>query len=436
MAKRNIVLITVDALRADFCGFINKDLESSPTKNIDKIAEDGFVFTNYFAAGVPTFLSFPALFTSRYPSMSLNSGIKLPPYETFVEKLKRQGYKTYAIVDSNPYSSSLLGFSRGFDTFIDFTFKQNSKGKKNKKKIIVDLNRKLKSLVKPLISISFPSLLQPKSNIDNIISIAEEIFRTSLSPIFLWLHFMDVHWPYRYISKEKNLFKRYLYYKTRKKYSFVPNQNKLSEKDIEFMKNMYIESIRFLDERIGPFIEKLIKEQNVIVFFTSDHGEELGERGNFDHQENVFTEVTKIPLLVVASNHESRRIDDLCSNLDFGSFILNNVDTDKQFKFHLGRDHVISETVYPSVNKLAKSWQAITRLKPKKFLYGIRNKHFSLIVYPKNVLVYDRQTDPKELNPLNLAEVKNLPEFMVLQEVLIKHRKKQKLVKRVKFHHG
>jgi len=380
--KRNIILITIDALRADYCGFINNELGgNSPTKKLDKIAEEGIIFTNCFAAGVPTFLSFPALFTSKYPSLSMNKGIKLPNYPTFVEKLKGEGYNTYGIVDSNPYSSSLMGFSKGFDEFKDYTLAKNNK--RNHLKRLIPEN--IKDSLKVYLFALSPERFQPKSNTISILEEANETLKNSQKSIFMWLHFMDVHWPYRLPERKMPLIKRAKICKSRNKYSSIPNSNEINKEDIDNMKYMYTESIKYLDKLIAPFISQAIERYNSTIFLISDHGEELGERGNFDHQENVYVEVAQIPFVIMGNNIK-KRVNEMCSNLDIGKMILNYAKN--KVVEPITREYVITETVYPSVNKQAKGFSEIKKLKPKKFLYSIRNSKITLVINNKGKEYY------------------------------------------------
>ena len=64
--SRNIVLVTVDSLRADHCGFNGGDPELTPT--LDDLAENGLVFENAFAPGPRTPSSMPVLMTGAFPS--------------------------------------------------------------------------------------------------------------------------------------------------------------------------------------------------------------------------------------------------------------------------------------------------------------------------------------------------------------------------------
>ena len=125
----NIVLITIDTLRADHLSCYGYKRNTSP--NIDKIAEKGIIFTNVIAPSSWTAPSMVSLFTSTYP---INHGV-IHSFEsergkkgyfkqevfsseltTLTEILKQNGYTTFG-VSSNHHLTEVSGFARGFDYF-------------------------------------------------------------------------------------------------------------------------------------------------------------------------------------------------------------------------------------------------------------------------------------------------------------------------------
>ena len=133
----NIVLITIDTLRADHLSCYGYERETSP--HIDKIAGKGILFKKVIAFSSWTAPSMVSLFTSTYP---VNHGVvhglnwrRHQGYsqDVFSEKLislpeilKGQGYKTFG-VPSNHNLTEDLGFARGFDYFIYRNFPSTRK---------------------------------------------------------------------------------------------------------------------------------------------------------------------------------------------------------------------------------------------------------------------------------------------------------------------
>src|SRR5438094_2620811 len=105
MSGRSIVLITVDCLRADHAGFLGYHRPTTPF--LDSLAAESFVFSNAFAAGVPTYYSFPAIMASRYPLALGRDLVGLPPGETTPASVLRDAaYASAGFVAANPYLSS------------------------------------------------------------------------------------------------------------------------------------------------------------------------------------------------------------------------------------------------------------------------------------------------------------------------------------------
>ncbi|MEF8902078.1 MAG: sulfatase-like hydrolase/transferase, partial [Halovenus sp.] len=68
---RNIVLVSIDSLRADHCGFMGYGKETTP--NLDRLAREGVVFENAIAPGPATAQSMPAIFTGLHPHDHVDS---------------------------------------------------------------------------------------------------------------------------------------------------------------------------------------------------------------------------------------------------------------------------------------------------------------------------------------------------------------------------
>ncbi len=118
MSSPNIILITLDAMRADLLGRERNGRLLTP--NLSEFGSEGRVFTRAVAAGIPTYFSFPPMFRG---GLALDGGkvIGLPVgTTTFVEELSRRGYRTAAVIASNPYLSHYYRFDAGFDVFDDF----------------------------------------------------------------------------------------------------------------------------------------------------------------------------------------------------------------------------------------------------------------------------------------------------------------------------
>jgi len=117
---KNIILITVDCLRADHMSCHGYHRNTTPF--IDGLARKSMFCKNAFSNGPNTRHSVPSFLTSTYPLLFLSeveSGKFHRGRKSVAELLKERGYTTAAI-HSNPYVSKFYGYDRGFDYFNDF----------------------------------------------------------------------------------------------------------------------------------------------------------------------------------------------------------------------------------------------------------------------------------------------------------------------------
>ena len=114
-AAPNIVLVVVDSLRYDRCGFAGHNPRLMPA--LMALAGSGTVFHSHFSTGSPTQVAMPAVFTSSYPLDygGYNHGIRNRPV-TLAEQLKSGGYQTVGI-HTTSHTSSWFGYGRGFDVY-------------------------------------------------------------------------------------------------------------------------------------------------------------------------------------------------------------------------------------------------------------------------------------------------------------------------------
>lgn len=396
MTDSNYILITVDALRADHLNVYGYDrCVTSP--NVDALAGEGLVFNSAYACGVPTFLSFPSVFCSIYPSITMRN-MYLPRHiPTFVELLKQAGFYTAAFVDINPFCSSLLGYDRGFDLFHDFFTDLHT------------MTGRLKRLKARGSTIWHCNKLQkPKKNSAQLIQEAITFIKSTHGKFFIWIHLMDTHWPYFPPENVDKATKKKII-NLKNTFQPVPGQQQYDEEARVILESMYDASVRKADAELKDLFDFLRAEdlwENTLIFVTSDHGEELLERGAVDHQENTFQEVTRVPLIVKTPDSDGPKVtDEMTSLLDISTTILENENISIPPKyegcsmFHNDREYCISETIVPTLNKLAKGKgpKYMFKMPFKDFVYSIRDKNYT-VLYDKDdqYKIFDRNSDAKE----------------------------------------
>ncbi|MFQ5750829.1 MAG: sulfatase-like hydrolase/transferase, partial [bacterium] len=223
----NIILITVDSLRADHLGCYGYTRPTSP--NIDHFASDSFLFTHAFSSGPNTPHAFPAIMACRNSLMAKRLGLFDAPL-TLAEFLQSTGYATIAFNAANPYISRFFHYDRGFDEFYDY-LDFSIPTEKSKTAASEFINSPNASILdnEPCLNITLPDLdlehyliseenIRRKACLESAINsdIFERLQRVAGQAFFLWIHYMDTHYPYlpqlipqqelgiRPISKEEN----------------------------------------------------------------------------------------------------------------------------------------------------------------------------------------------------------------------------------------
>ncbi len=273
---KNVVLFTIDTLRRDALGLYAPGRGHTPF--LDSLAPRSLVFSNAHSVAPYTQSSFPGLLTSSY-LFDVPRAPKLSPRRTLIsEALQEQGVATAAF-HSNPYLSGYFGWDRGWDHFYDSMeddvddYSPYIKGEA--------LNRKVDAW---LASRSGPARERP---------------------LFLWVHYMDVHEPYvpdrKYIEQVDGsirlgreemlgLFK-----------DVVLPRDASRPETVRLLHNLYLAHVREVDEYARELFHMLEKhgllEQSAVIV-TTDHGDEFGEHGGLSHDGKMYAELVHVPQLV------------------------------------------------------------------------------------------------------------------------------------------
>lgn len=247
-AGTNVLLITVDTVRADHIGAYGFKQSATPT--IDALARDGVLFERAYSQVPLTLASHTSLLTGTYP---FHNGVQdftgqplTPDIRSIAQSLKANGYDTAAIVSSYVLDRS-WGLDRGFDLYYDVF--QGSSFLEND-----------------------PGLVERKAGAS--VDQALKWLRTPRrKPFFLWLHLYDPHSGYDPPEP----------FRTR------------------FADSPYDGEIAYADSQLARLVAYL-KQQGLygrtLILFASDHGESLGEHGEKEHGFFVYHSTLHVPLLV------------------------------------------------------------------------------------------------------------------------------------------
>lgn len=353
----NVIIISLDTLRADRLGIYGYKLNTSP--NIDKFAEESIIFNQAFVNAYFTLPSHMSIFTSLYPlthkindpgeDKALNTLSE--EYKTAAEILKDNGYKTAWIGSLTDTNLNLnRGFERGFDNFYKGLF-DNLEGfnKKRFNDIINDTNKKFFWFVHSYINHA-PYIYQEQFNhkfsnpdyagklpknfdeIDEIrflkikkefnknqdilfnkIKLTEEQSErlakiTNSDNINELKKFINDAGRYKFYAAFG--WDNFLYYETIK--------NNLSKEDISELSGSYDNGVYYMDYLLNEFFEELKKHNlwnNTIIIITSDHGEELFEHKGFDHS-NFYDHTIHVPIIIRIPDQNKIELNELAQSID------------------------------------------------------------------------------------------------------------------------
>jgi arylsulfatase A-like enzyme len=303
----NVVLIVLDALRADHLSSYGYQRDTSP--NIDKLAKEGVLFLNAHSHGNRTVVAMPSMFTSLYPSFHgvISQRTMMSPlpadHTTLAEIFSNNGYSTVGLMN-NVYLKEQFGLVRGFDRVEEYHFGRYQLG-------LYKILRHLRIIDRP----KFVTNRYPDA--DEVTDVAIRwVHRLEDRPYFMYVHYMDTHHPYappppydgEFGSKSSGPSATELYEKTTQMIRHGPSVE-LEDSELARLKDYYDGSVKFADHEIGRLLEEVGKSETgreTIVIVTADHGDEFLEHGSLYHTNLVFEELIHVPLIVWSSERFDR----------------------------------------------------------------------------------------------------------------------------------
>jgi len=294
--RPNVLLIVVDTLRADHLGYAGYAGDLTP--HIDQLAQRSVDFERAYASAAWTRPSIASILTGLAPvshgADRIDHALR-PQVETLAESFSSAGYATGGIV-SNVHLLEDVGFRQGFDLWDE----QHAQGHRYVSSELVT-DAALATL---------------------------EALAGQRRPWFLFVHYFDPHYAYidheayddapaatAFVTGEESML------------SLKEKAPRMTPSDLSVLVGRYDEEIRLTDAQMGRLLVRLREigaEDRTITVFTSDHGEEFGERGAIGHS-TLYDEVIRVPLLVRASGLEShaRRIAEPVSLVSIAPTLLD-----------------------------------------------------------------------------------------------------------------
>ena len=385
----NFVLLTIDALRYDHCGF-NGYERSGVSPFLDEILKKGVVFSNVYSTGPCTPPAFSSIFTATFP-FDKGGYSPLPKVKrTIAQLFAKNGYQT-AGFHSNPLISHYYKYERGFKKYFDSL--QMAATNPIKKKLFgaqtvnggrwnmllnklqdFEFSKVFQTIVKRLFyrlvfgrqqqyyvkarwitKRALKWLNRHVFNDDkdiNIEKIKEESKKYKKiiekhKPFFLWIHYMDTHDPFIPLWKflkqvgAKIPKKEFELIKTYPEYTDVLKEHDLKNKLVD----LYDAEMADVDSRIKAVVDyfKTRKLYDKTIFIvTSDHGEEFNEHGDYGHRAHLYDELVHVPFAIFGGPIENNafpalkpgsKVDGLFSLIQIPPTLLDMAGIDKPLSF-------------------------------------------------------------------------------------------------------
>ena len=360
--KPNVILITIDTLRADHVGCYGARDVKTPT--LDGLAHDGVVFERAISQVPLTWPSHAVILTGTYPFQNGVQDFTGQPlgqqFRSVAQAFQKAGYATGAVVSAFVLDRS-WGLARGFD-FYDDAF--SAKTFQIKETGLVD-RRAGESVAHAIAWLK-------KTRAGG----ADKSVRPTQPPFFLWLHLYDPHSPYDPPEP----------YRT------------------EYSTHLYDGEIAYADHELGSLMAWLKQNHlydSSLIVMLSDHGESLGEHGEDEHGFFAYNATVHVPLIVkppAGSGITAGRMSEPVETAAVAPTLLelagvkDAIEAQFQSRALLGKklgekrvekDPAYSETFYPFSSF---GWSP---------LHGLESGRFHYIEAPKPEL-YDLASDPGE----------------------------------------
>lgn len=304
-SRPSIVLVVADTLRADHLSVYGHERPTSP--ELEAWSSRATVFESAHASSPWTLPSMASLLTGELPSRHLAGAVVSidgtdeylglsPTTPTLAQDLRAEGYATAAFV-TNPYLRPAFGLHRGFDHY-DHAPAENA-------------------------SIRRAS---------EVVDLALDWLGKQEGPAFALVHLFDPHMDYDPAPGDRGRF--------REDEASITGVHELREgaADVEPAEReriaaAYDEELLAVDRAVGRLLGELASRgflDHDAILFTADHGEELFDRGGFEHGHSMHREVLGVPLLVWGRDVVPGRVEGAVSIADVAPTIRDWVGLDER----------------------------------------------------------------------------------------------------------
>jgi choline-sulfatase len=389
----NVVLITIDTLRADQ-GFAGYARPVSP--NLDAFAARSTVFERMYATAPYTMKSLGALHTGRYAGEAfrdLQHYTKYGAANVFLAERVKAGAATSTSVRTvavmcHRYFAMRPGFEQGFDVYDVSAMPEGM------------TDSDLRSTSHTLTDVALRLLKRPENA------------PSSDRQLFAWIHYFDPHSPY--VGHDG-----------------APAFGTMPSTSLNRARDVYDAEVWFTDVHVGRLLDQLAATEwakDTAIIITADHGEAFGEKGHYRHGRELWEPLVRVPFILYIPGVTPKRIPIKRSHIDLVPTILELMgiptnDADPKLR---GKSLLTDVFASPSAKDSPLEERDIFFDVPE----GERNEQRNAILFGptpgvkflrrsgKTVELYDLAADPEEANDLSSSDATRLAEARARYEKL------------------
>ncbi len=323
----NVVLITLDSVRADVLGAYGDDprfTERSSSPRLDRLAAEGLLVEQAYSSSSWTLPSHVSIFTGQPDLVHAveQDGHEIhPSLPLLSETLQRAGYRTAGFY-SGPYLDKAFGFARGFDTYeacygddLRWAMEDLRRAQAQLEPTQGSKGQRLDALTsyaaaQQRVELASHRDRSSKHVADALIDQLDKHAK-SARPFFLFGHFFDPHYDYAPPEEFRKAFDPD-YAGEGIERDFIRNPaiatfheggrtRVIDERGLQHLWAMYEAEVAWTDSQIGRVLDRLDElglVENTLVIVTADHGDEFFEHGSIGHRSTLHDELVHVPLIV------------------------------------------------------------------------------------------------------------------------------------------
>ncbi len=369
-SRPDVLVVVADSLAASHVG--SHGYARPTTPGFDAFAAQCVRFDSAYSAAAWTLPSVASLFTSQPQERHGARNDELPlraNLPTLAEAFTAGGWNTHAIVQT-PVLASRTGLSRGFEEYrvLDFSL----------------------------------------ASFARAIELARQTFDASSAPDFVYLHVAPPHMPYIPPEPFRGRFSAESEGSAHVDGSIASaravHRAKLAPEhpDVQRLVALYDEHIAYVDQALAQLVAQLRaapRDRELVIVWTSDHGEAFMEHGEQGHNSSVYDEMVRVPLAISAPGAAPRVVQEPVSLLDLAPTLIESMGL-------APLPRAEGRSLAPALRgeALDASREIVTTSrhypqKPERWKVGVRSGPFKLCATPatQGFALFDLRTDPREL---------------------------------------